>query len=174
MKPEQTEVEMNVWWLAIDNDHTSYQELKMRGVIAQGWRQLGDLRTLCGLNNQDLFKGVIRELAVRAYGENEKSEQPGTVMWNLFQGQPGDLYVGIEGTTTRGIAQLPLSGAFTYRFDPQFEYGQTIGYPVKWIEWDPTQLGLPPTAPAQSVLGIRKIQNERDRIIDAWIRLTSK
>ena len=37
---------INTWWLAIDKKYTSYEELKHRKVVAQGWPELGDLRTL--------------------------------------------------------------------------------------------------------------------------------
>jgi len=37
---------MSVWWLAIaeNEGHATYQQLKERRVVAQGWPDLGDLR----------------------------------------------------------------------------------------------------------------------------------
>jgi hypothetical protein len=55
----EEESNMSTWWLAISKKHTSYNELKHRKVIAQGWPDLGDLRTLCPLVEAPLFRQSI-------------------------------------------------------------------------------------------------------------------
>lgn len=89
-------------------------------------------------------------------------------MWNLLRAQPEDLYVAIEGTEVMGVGKLLGGGAFTYRFDHHFEYGQTIGYPMRWIDWRPQDMGPPPIAPAQSVPGVAQIRNECDLVVRAF------
>ena len=61
---------MPTWWLAIDRnqENTSYEELKRRKVVAQGWPDLGDLLPLCplvGTGDKDTF---VQEVDVRARG----------------------------------------------------------------------------------------------------------
>lgn len=164
---------MNIYGLALDREYTSYEELRPRQVVAQGWRQLGDLRTLCRLaadpRYEARFRDAVTGLAELAYGRRAPHlDRPGNVMWNLMRAQAGDLFVAIEGTVVRGISQVLAPGAFTYQFEPNFEYAQTFGHPVRWFDWDLNVFGPAPTAPAQSVPGVAQVRNERNRIARAW------
>jgi hypothetical protein len=171
---------MNIWWLALDLKFTSYEELKHRKVIATGWPQIGDLRTLCPLAknpaNASLFTDVIRELACIAYGNTDRNiERAQKAIWPLLQVRKNDLVVGIEGTTVRGICRADKDAPDSYYYDASgfYDYAQTICAPVDWKEWNSALLGDPPTTPAQSVLGIKRLQNERERVIEAWSRLSA-
>lgn len=165
---------MAVWWLALDTNHTSYMEMKHRKLIAQGWSALGNLSTLYPLvqnNNYGLFEQVIQELARQAYGtnSNEVSRAP-LVMWNLLKIQANDLIVGIEGTAVKGVSQINQNGGESYRYDDSgaYEYAQTIGFPVEWIDWNPKIFcNFTPTAPLR-LLGIKGVENDRQRVIEVW------
>ncbi|MFI0398468.1 MAG: hypothetical protein ACH34X_05280 [Thiolinea sp.] len=162
---------MNTYWLAIDTENTSYTELQGRKVVAQGWPQLGDLKTLCKLagnaKNHEVFKQVIAALALAVGDENQRPQE---VMWKLLNLQKGDLIIGIEGTVVKGICQMPHSAADSYRYDGDdaFNYSQTVGFPVTWVDWDEELFGFTPKAPAQSVPGIAGLVNDQDKIIKAW------
>ncbi len=168
---------MNIWWVALDLKYTSYEEVKHRKVIAQGWPQIGDLRTIYSLAsdpaNERLFKDVIVELGRLHYkgGDNFTAPEP---MWNLSQVRLGDLLVGIEGTKVRGICQADRDAITSYRFDNSgyYNYAQTVCAPVEWREWDKVRMGEPPRAPGQSVLGIRRLRSEQEYVIKAWNTLT--
>lgn len=166
---------MNVWWLAIDTDHTSYELLKERKVIAQGWKLLGDLRTLCPLakNNEEVvFKDVIRKLAKIAYGEcAENITRAPKALWPFFKVQRDDLLVGIEGKKVCGICQAGYAATESYRYETNSsEYAQTICSPVEWFDWNADIMGPPPAAPSR-LLAISHIQNEQDQVVEAWQRL---
>ena len=51
---------MAVWWCAIDKNKgwATYDELKARNVIAQGWPNLGNLSDLVGQADKLLQRGI--------------------------------------------------------------------------------------------------------------------
>ena len=171
-KLSRQEKAMNTWWLATSKDYTSYLELKYRKVVAQGWSELGDLRTLCPLasdpGNRNLFQQVVQTLEGIRYQSNVPKSP--VVMWNLLRIQAGDLIVGIEGTMVKGICQMPINGWESYRYDSTgvYEYAQTVGFPVEWVDWDPAVFGFTPTPPAKGVLGVTGLINKHQAIVSAW------
>lgn len=169
---------MSVWWLAVDKKNASYEELKHRKVVAQGWSAIEDLRTLCTLAKngdgeaEEAFKKTVDELERIVY-EGNKTGIPAKVMWSLMRLKEGDLIVAIEGTVVRGICRLDKNGWESYQYDcrDEYEYAHTIGFPVRWKDWDIQKLGNPPIAPAQSVQGIAKLEKESQKVVDAWDKI---
>ena len=164
---------MAVWWLAIDENqqNTSYEELKYRKVVAQGWPALRNLVTLLPLvqaERRGPFCGAVQALYECVYPEGQKTEV-GRIMWQLLRLQAGDLVVGIEGRNVRGICQLEHNGWDSYRYDDPaaYNYAHTVGCPVEWRDWE---FGFTPQPPARGVPGIRALQNDYQRVIDAWER----
>ena len=168
-----------VWWLAIDsnNGHSSYQELKKRKVVAQGWPKFGDL------SKQLVFKYQmdkpqtyedIKNIGDKVYkGANhwEKDRLPsGTprVFWNLLNLKKGDLVVAIEGTTVRGVCELKQHGVDGYSFNPNYNYAHGFGGDIDWINWEEKNFGEPPTSPRLSVKGISKLSNQAQYVIKRW------
>ena len=162
---------MNTWWLAIDRNqrNASYEELKHRRVVAQGWPKLGDLRTLCTLvekGYENTFIRTVKDLHLIAYGE-EYSSRASRIMWNLLSLRSGDLVVGIEGVAVRGICQLKQNGweSYQHHCTAAYEYAQTVGFPIQWVDWE---FDFKPVPPRLSVSGIRRLQNESKNVIAAW------
>lgn len=172
---------MSTWWLAIDTNYTSYEELKNRKVLAQGWPQVGDLRTLCPLAanpaQEGLVKDVVGELATLHFGEgSEQIEKARNVMWNLLQIRRGDLVVGIEGRTVRGICQAGSDAVASYRYDPsdQYNYAHTVCSPAEWIDWNDDLLGVPPTTPSLGILGVKGLVTGSEQVAEAWRKFNSR
>lgn len=170
---------MNIWWLAVDVDYASYRDLQLRQVVAQGWRQMGDLAALCRLareeRNEQVFKAVLRAFAEDAYGEDaEHLDRPGEVLWKLLRARTGDLFIAIEGRSVRGICEVRADGWATYKHQPHAEYAQTIGYPIRWIDWGDANVGPEPTTPAQGVPGIVQVRGDAARIGHAWAQQRSR
>ena len=160
---------MNTWWLAIDRNqgNASYEKLKNRKVVAQGWPKLGDLRTLCTLvekGDRSAFTHKVRARHLLVYGE-EYSSQASRIMWDLLSLRSGDLVVGIEGVAVKGICRLEQEGWESYKHDSTYEYAQTVGFPVEWVDWE---FDFTPRAPNQGVPGIRQLQSEREKVISVW------
>ncbi len=176
---------MKTWWLAIDkNDkNSSYLELKHKKIVAQGWSALGNLDLLrkCVPNNKKEFFSIIQLLGDVAYKskgwwlhKDKKATRCPTVMWNLMNVKKGDLIVGIEGTQVMGICEMPVDGVESYRYDSGYEYAHTIGFPVKWIDWNKNNFGdFIPNAPEQSVQGIRGLNKESFDVKEAWKKYKS-
>ena len=83
----------------------------------------------------------------------------------------GDVIVGIEGTQVKGITSIVNT---LYRFDGAHEYANVFSYGAKWIDWHQISPDFTPQAPAQSVLGIAHIRNDRQEILDIWETFSSK
>jgi hypothetical protein len=93
-------------------------------------------------------------------------------MWDLLNMRAGDLVVGIEGTTVRGICELKKNGweSYQYHSPEAYNYAQTIGFPTDWVDWNPAVFGFTPVPPAQGVQGVGRLQNESQHVSDAWGR----
>ena len=166
---------MATWWLAIDRQYTSYDELKHRKIVAQGWPDLGNLLTLCalvGAGDRNTFMQTVTALERIAYGNSTHAAR---VMWDLLSMRAEDLVVGIEGTTVKGICQLKENGWDSYQHhSPEaYNYAQTIGFPVEWIDWDVHVFGFTPVPPAQSVQGVAGLQNASQQVASAWSKYQS-
>lgn len=160
---------MSIWWLAISKQHTSYNELKGRKVVAQGWPKLGNLVTLLPLvsaGDKNTFINTIKALEQIAYGATTSGAD---VLWTLLNLRAGDVIVGVEGIIVKGICELKMDGWDSYRLDEPdiFEYAQTIEFGVEWVDWDTNDFGPPPTTPAP-INGVAGLRNESQRIITAW------
>ena len=175
---------MKTWWLAIDinGKHSSYLELKHRKIVAQGWSALGNLDLLkkCLPNNKREFFQIIQLLGDVAYegswwsGYDRNARRCPSVMWNLMNVKKGDLIIAIEGITVKGICEMPIDGVESYRYDDSYEYAQTIGFPVKWVDWNKNNFGdFIPTAPKLSVQGIRGLNKESFDVKEAWKKYKS-
>ena len=168
---------MAIWWTAIDREHCTYEELKHRQVVAQGWRRLGDLSTLRVFlpDMRQEFTTCVQLIGDASYREQgwwaEHDRAPNrapTAMWNLLSISDGDLVVALEGITVRGLCEVQRGAASSYAHQAAWEYAQTVGFPLKWVDWETQLLGDPPTAPAQSVLGIKSVQKEEALVRRAW------
>jgi hypothetical protein len=171
----------NVWWLAINTQTTSFEELRHRKVVAQGWPKLGDISSLCLFvpKHEREFKRVIQlfgevecSTAYSEWAEDQRFDRTPSVLWRLLSLCKGDLVVGIEGTTVRGICEMPSCAKWTYRYQGAYDYAHTVGHPVEWVEWN-SVLGAPPRPPNQSVHGLRQLQSEREAVLAAWTRYRS-
>ncbi len=171
---------MTVWWTAIDRDVTTYEQLRQRGVVAQGWPALGDLAPILSLVPTDRAR-FVHEVAARGdrgyagqahwQGDRHPARVP-RVMWNLLTLATGDLVVGIEGRMVRGICCVGATVGYTH--DPRYEYAHSIG-PIEWVDWDESTLGKTPRAPRQSVVGIAHMGESAARQVDAaWRRFTRR
>ncbi|MCV6587411.1 MAG: hypothetical protein OIF57_00070 [Marinobacterium sp.] len=163
---------MNIWWLAIDREYTSYEELKYRKVVAQGWPKFGDLSLLIPLVGNNYKNEFIAALGAIEKIRYNCSSHAARVMWSLLSMKKGDLVIGIEGTKVRGICQIECDAKESYKLESpeRFEYDQTVSSGVKWYDWKEKMLGAPPSAPAQSVPGIARLQKEHDYVLSAWIK----
>jgi len=169
-----------IWWCALDLKHnSSYDEIKGRKVIAQGVPALGSLTDICQSDyDKDSFLTIIGRLGDEKHTgpediwwwENHKNviHTLPSSMWNLINLKVGDLVVGIEGTTVRGICQLAIDARTSYEFQDGFNYAHAVGFPVNWIDWNESILGLPPITPGRGVFGIKGLQKQHSYVLKCW------
>jgi hypothetical protein len=120
---------MTVWLLAIDRDYCSYEELKYRKVIAQGWSKIGDLSPLLPLKERNKFKEIITNYVSYVYDGWDDKRDPGRIMLNLLSMKQGDYVICCEGETVRGIAKLSNKVEYDYQNPFLYEYAQAIQSP---------------------------------------------
>lgn len=165
---------MNIWWLATaENDgYCSYNELKHRKVLAQGWSQLGDLSVLLPLiKHEGQFQETINNLVECVYDGFKDSRNPGRIILNLLKMRQSDLVLCTEGETVKGIAKITSEPK--YRYDDgggQYEYAQTIFPITDWVDWDESVVSLPTTA-ARGPVGINRFNGDKQAILDAYEKL---
>jgi hypothetical protein len=169
------EVDMQVWMVAIAKKYTSYEELKIRRVVAQGWPDLGDLSLLVAANN-------VREQIIESGEDGDTARIFENLLSNI---QQCDLALGFEGTKLRGICQLTRVTRYAYDdvgqasgippstfSKPSYNYANIL-FPVLWIDWEDFvqfMRGAPtPSAGGQGPRGIDKSHHPQD-VIDAWNR----
>lgn len=176
---------MNVWWTGIDLRYCTFQQLKQRQVVAQGVPALGSLISLfkfmddeADFRNQIVKLGDLRHKGINDYWwfENRESNirKIPLSMYNLLSLRAGDLVVALEGTDVKGICQMDKDALDSYKFQASYNYAHSVGFPVNWVDWNTRTLGRPPTAPGQSVYGIRGLSKEKEYVISCWTRFQSK
>ena len=125
---------MTVWLIAIDKDYCSYEELKFRKVIAQGWALIGNLSPLLPVKDQGKFKEIITNYVSYVYDGWHDKRDPGRIMLNLLSIKKGDFVICCEGETIRGIAKITSDVEYDFQNPKLYEYAQCI-YPVTaWKE----------------------------------------
>lgn len=170
---------MTIWWLAIDRneDFCSYEQLKRRRVVAQGWPEFGDLSKKIQFHynlKRYEFDDMIKKIGDDTYGDkkqwvkNRESHRAPRIFWNLFNLKLGDLVVAIEGTIVRGICRLNQNGFDGYMYDPTYDYAHAFGGKVTWEDWIETNFGVPPITPSKGIHGISKLRNQANEIKIVW------
>jgi hypothetical protein len=116
---------MGIKKIGVETKYATYEELKQRHVVAQGWKEYGDLTFLLDPSED------IEEYFPRI---NDNSQSGKNAFKQLFREiKSGDILLALEGNQIKGIAEIPKK--FTYCYDPQSEYSNSL-FPVTWIDWD--------------------------------------
>ena len=165
---------MAIYWLALDknNEHTSYEEIKHRKVIAIGWRNLGDLTSL---TNQDIikdekaFKRIIAILGEVAYKKKKwwiatDQKYVPQIFWKFFNIKKDDIIIAVEGTKVKGFCRVDDNIVLQYRWQGCYEYAHCIASWAEWIDWDELQSVFVPIAPSKGIKGIKNLKKEHKRV----------
>jgi len=106
---------------------SSYEELKNRNVVAQGWYDSKDLSFLSDLSENIYdYLSLIPDVKGSPSGNN--------AFRNLFRGiKSGHIILGLEGNEIKGICEIPND--YIYVYDTQYQYSNAI-FPVNWINWE--------------------------------------
>ncbi len=144
---------MTVWRIAIDENegHSSYAQLKNRGVVAIGWRDLGSFANFVG-QSRSVIERHAQNTGNSVYAPTPTDPKhwwfgtpPGHSnhygghhmhigrIFDYFINQiaPGDLVLGHVGKPAVGIAEV--CNASTYSYDPAYEYAHCWGA-VRWVD----------------------------------------
>lgn len=119
---------------SIDTDYSSYEELKKRSVVAQGWRGGGDVSFFKEERNNiwkfiDFIESKI-----------DKKNSCKNAFTSLFDIKPGDIILAMEGHNIKGICEMPQN--FEYVFQ-EYDYPNSL-FPVNWVDWNDLSDKEPP------------------------------
>lgn len=116
---------MSIYRCPVDGGYSSYESLKKRYVVAQGWSASDDVSFFLEEDN------IAEYLPVFAL---KKDLDKVNTVFNLLtrDAKPGDIFVATNGGEICGICELPEN--FTYVYLPDDEYANCL-FPVKWIDW---------------------------------------
>ena len=151
---------MTVWLLAIDKNHCSYEELKYRNVIAQGWPSIGDLSPLLPVKNEAKFREIIINLVSYFYEGWNDQRNPGRIMLNLVSMKPGDFVICCEGESIRGIAKISKNAEYHFQSPHLYEYAQCMCPVSEWKDIDNDNHGI--KVKSMGPVGINKYCREVD------------
>ena len=127
-KPTQRRtVTMIIKRCTIDKDYSSYQELKQRKVVAQGWWMSGDVAFLCEEESSETRNECIKTLV------NGSDNAAYSAITNITHIKAGVIVLGTEAGKICGICEIPPQ--YCYVFDDSFEYAHAI-FPVTWVDWN--------------------------------------
>ncbi len=116
---------MGIKKIGVDTNYATYEELKQRHVVAQGWSEFGDLTFL--LDQSEDIEEYLPRITYGSQGGKNTFKQ-------LFRRiNSGDIILALEGNQIKGIAEIP--DEFTYCYDSKFDYSNSL-FPVTWIDWD--------------------------------------
>ena len=116
---------MGIKKIGVDTNYATYEELKQRHVVAQGWSEFGDLTFL--LDQSEDIEEYLPRITYGSQGGKNTFKQ-------LFRKiNSGDIILALEGNQIKGIAEIP--DKFTYCYDSKFDYSNSL-FPVTWIDWD--------------------------------------
>jgi hypothetical protein len=120
-----------VWRNAIERVTSWYTELKNRKVVAQGWKDLGNLSS-CFKVSKPIFDTNIG-LRIQTLADPVNQNHENTIretFWNLLNLiKPGDIVIGREGKYIKGLCEIPAD--LYYCYDDKLEYAHGVG-PVVW------------------------------------------
>jgi len=173
---------MKVWWMTINRAMgNSYQNLKDRKVIAQGWPNLGDLSSLVTDFEKYLPDGSSEfekrlQVIISKSRYKEEAENPPQALrnfFNLFSIASGDLVVAFHSAQGQGevmgICQTEQNAWESYRHDnlSLYDYAQTVCYPVNWVDW--VDLNATPPSPPVMIAGIIPMgKKQAARVQEVW------
>lgn len=168
---------MAVWGLAVDKNrkNASYEEIKERGVIAQGWPKLGNVHELVSLvaTSGEQFELEIRKRAGEV-GYEATAGKAAKVLRRLLLIEKGDLVVAFEGRTVCGIVEAPQSAIDAYWHDETAkDYQQCVARHVQWVDW-PDGI-VAPNASKQGIPGVSRLRRKNEEsTLQAWRRIAPK
>ena len=169
---------MNIWRLGIEIGCSSFVQLKSRKVVAQGWPYTGNMAFL--QNNKNASNWLQKLVP-----GDEKAQR--TLANLLVEMQPGDIVLGFEGNTIKGICEMPSQYVYLYRSHHKTccsynnptkrrycDYANCL-YPVIWVDWQifenhcaSANIDLPTPNAGQGVKGIEQCHKHSNEIKTAW------
>jgi hypothetical protein len=150
---------MNLWWLITSSGQCRYSEIKQRGCIPLGWKELGSVdkyvKDKPGWERQ--FKTFIqlrgniayqRDKTWTAEAQNMSTGVP-NIFWQWLHIKQGD-YVAVMETGSQltlgnievmGVAEVTQDALTSYQFNEQFHHAHQVCSGLEWLDWNRAKLG---------------------------------
>ena len=128
----------DLWLVGIGREWSSYNELKQRRVVANGWSATGDLSHLFRMPDIDVWNQSIQEVWDDMQDEPKPQElryrRAMYALLNIHGLEADDIVVAYEGAQPKGVCVISDCALYKYdNGDGDFEYANCL-YPVYWID----------------------------------------
>jgi hypothetical protein len=159
---------MTIWLLAVDREYCSYNELKFRKVLAQGWSKIGDLSPLLPVKSENKFKEIINNYVSYVYDGWDDSRDPGRIILNLNRINKDDYVIFCEGESVRGIAKITEPLSYNYDNPNLYEYNQAMFPVTEWLDITNNTHGI--KLKSMGPVGIQKYGGDPSIIVSLFVK----
>lgn len=119
----------------IARDCSSYEELKERHVVAQGWSASDDISFFVEEPESTGWNYIccFGRNGTSGFSSERDKNKAYSALIGITHLRSGEIVLATEGGTIRGICEVPED--FCYFYDGNYEYANCL-FPVNWIDWD--------------------------------------
>ena len=138
---------MNIKKVGVAIEYCTYDKMKAKNEVSQGWSEWGDLAFLSKEKDIETYLPRI------CYG----SQGGFNAFRQIFKDiKSGDIILAFEGNTMRGITEMPPDFIYCYDDEERGGYANSL-WPINWVDW--TEFCKDARLGVQGGQGVKGIEN---------------
>ena len=138
---------MNIKKVSVAIEYCTYDKMKAKNEVSQGWSEWGDLAFLSKEKDIETYLPRI------CYG----SQGGFNAFRQIFKDiKSGDIILAFEGNTIRGITEMPPDFIYCYDDEERGGYANSL-WPINWVDW--TEFCKDARLGVQGGQGVKGIEN---------------
>ena len=138
---------MNIKKVGVAIEYCTYDKMKAKNEVSQGWSEWGDLAFLSKEKDIETYLPRI------CYG----SQGGFNAFRQIFKDiKSGDIILAVEGNTIRGITEMPPDFIYCYDDEERGGYANSL-WPINWVDW--TEFCKDARLGVQGGQGVKGIEN---------------
>lgn len=138
---------MNIKKVGVAIEYCTYDKMKAKNEVSQGWSEWGDLAFLSKEKDIETYLPRI------CYG----SQGGFNAFRQIFKDiKSGDIILAFEGNTIRGITEMPPDFIYCYDDEERGGYANSL-WPINWVDW--TEFCKDARLGVQGGQGVKGIEN---------------
>lgn len=138
---------MNIKKVGVAIEYCTYDKMKAKNEVSQGWSEWGDLAFL---SKEKDIETYLPRICHGSQGGFNAFRQ-------IFKDiKSGDIILAFEGNTIRGITEMPPDFIYCYDDEERGGYANSL-WPVNWVDW--TEFCKDARLGVQGGQGVKGIEN---------------